>query len=58
MLDPVTRTALLLKSANSECNLGEYGHHESECSINPNDPSDRKFIRQAEELLSLNVDLL
>lgn len=58
MLDPVIRTALLLKSANSECNLGEYGHCESGCSIDPNDLCDQVFIRRAEEFLSLEVDLL
>lgn len=58
MSTSVLRTALLLKSANSECQLGEYGHCESGCSIDPNSDADQVYIRQAEELLNLNVDLL
>lgn len=58
MSDSVLRTALLLKSANSECNLNESGHHMSGCTIDPNNPEDQVFIQKAEEFLNLDISIL
>jgi len=58
MDENILRTALLLKAPHVEVDLGMYGQHCSGCTIDPNCEHDKKFIRQAEEFLSLNIDLL
>lgn len=58
MDEKIIRTAMLLKASHVETDLGMYGHHSSGCTIDPNCKEDQKFIRQAEEFLSLNIDLL
>lgn len=58
MKESVLRTALLLKSANIETDLGVYGQYANGCTIDPDCPNDAVFIKKAEELLTLDVDLL
>lgn len=58
MDENIIRTAMLLKAPHVETDLGMYGHHSSGCTIDPNCKEDQKFIRQAEEFLSLDVQSL
>ncbi len=58
MQESLLRMALLLKSANSESELGSYGHHATNHTIDPHCPEDQKYIKQAQDLMELDIDYL